>query len=292
MSENQFSPPPPPSPPATTAQPAVKSRKKIWIAVALVAILAVSAVSATVILTHPGILQSGQSVTLSYNYNVGQKMTYNMQLTMNIPGQGTQTQTATVSEEVLDFDGTTYTVRTVASSPGSSEQTNVMSMETSGRITDYGNTPLSIQQSFSNLFSMPGFGSYFPKQQVNVGETWTIPMDTTILGLNTHGTVTNTITEITSVTAAGQTFDAFKNTMSSQMQLTTADPSGSASLSLTYTGSDHMEKSTCTLLDLTMDVSATVTATSHSQTTPLTETMTMTMSMTLTDFYRGSPASS
>jgi hypothetical protein len=292
MSGNQFPPPPPGSPPATTAQPAVKSRKKIWIAAALIAILAVSGVSAIVILTRPGILQSGQSVTLSYNYNVGQKMTYNMQLTMSIPGQGTQTQTATVSEEILDFDGTTYTIQTVASSPGSGEQTNVMRMETSGRITDYGSTPLSIQQTFNSLFSMPGFGAYFPKQQVNVGEAWTVPIDTSILGLNTHGTATNTITEITSVTAAGQTFNAFKNTINSQMQLTTADPSGSASLSLTYTGYDHMEKGTCTLLDFTMDASATVTATSQSQTTPLTETMTMTMSMTLTDFSRGSPASS
>lgn len=285
MSENQF-PPSPPPPPEFSATPPVKSRKKLWMAVALIAVLAVSAVSATVLLTQPGILPSGENIVLSYNYTVGQKMTYNMELTMNVPGQHTQNQVITVSEEILDFDGTTYTVRTVASAQGQADQTNIMRMETSGRIADYGNTASSIQQTFNSLFSMPGFGSYFPKQQVNVGETWTIPLDTNIQGLSAQGTVTNKITEISSMTAAGQTFNAFKNTMSSQVQLTTDAPGGGGTLTISYSGYDHMEKGTCTLLDFHMDVIATITANGQTQ------TMTMTMSMNLTDFTRGSPASS
>jgi hypothetical protein len=286
MSENQFPQPPPSPPPEFVPVQPVKSRKKLWIALALVAVLAVSGVSAIVLLSQPNILQTGQNVTLSYNYNVGQKMTYNMELTMNVPGQGTQTQAIRVSEEILDFDGTTYTIRTVASAQGQSDQTNIMKMETSGRITDYGDVPTSIQQTFNSLFSMPGFGSYFQRQQVKVGETWTLPIDTSILGLSTQGIATHKITEIASVTAAGQTFNAFKDTISSQFELTTQDPSGTGTLTLSYTGYDHMEKGTCTLLDFHMDMTATVIASGQSQ------TMTMTMSMNLTDFTRGSPASS
>jgi hypothetical protein len=288
MSEGQFTPPPPP-PPQESAAPTMKSRKKTWLAIALVVILAVAAVGTGVLLSQPSILQNGQIVTLSCKYNVGQKMTYSMKLTMRIPGQDIQNLTLTVSEEILTFDGTTYTIQTVARSPGQQDQNNVIKMDTTGRIADYGNTPSLVQQTFNSIFGIPGFGAYFPQTQAKVGETWTVPFDTNIIAFNTHGTVTNKITEITSVTTAGQTFAAFKNTMTAQMQLTTDDPSGnggSGTLTMNFNGYDHMEKDTCTLLDFSMDVTATMIANGQTQ------TMNMTLSMNLTNFERGNPASS
>jgi hypothetical protein len=163
-----------------------------------------------------------------------------------------------------------------------SAETNIMEMDKSGRITDYGNMDSTVQQTFNSLFSMPGFGSYFPRQEAKVGETWTIPLDTSVLGLSTQGTVTNKITETKSLSTPAGTFDAFKTEMTSQMQLTTNDPSGTeGSLSLTANGYSYMEKGTCTPLDFQVNLSITITSSGQTQ------TLTASMSMKLMDYNRG-----
>ncbi len=276
--ENQPLPPPPPPP----AAPVAKDRRKTWIAIALVAILAVALVGAVLAFTNPNILANGQTIDLSYNYKVGQKMTYQMDLSTNVPFLGPQTQTITISERVVDFNGSIYTIEMSASIPGSTTQTTTMKMDKSGRITDYGDLDSTVQQTFNSLFSMPGFGSYFPQQSVKVGETWTIPLDSSVLGFNIQGTVTNKIDEIKSISTPAGTFEAFKTEMTTQMQLTTNDPSGQqGAMSLNANGYSYMEKGTCVPLDFTIDLSMGITSLGQTQ------TMTATMSMKLLDFNRG-----
>jgi hypothetical protein len=263
-------------PVATVAK---KSRKMLLVGV-LVAVLIVASVGAVVVMTNPSILASGETVSLSYNYKVGQKMSYDMGLSMNALGES-QTQNMTVSEEILDFNGTIYTVQTIAEAPGVSAQTNVMKMDKSGRITDFGNTPSSVQETFNSLFSMPGFGSYFPVQQAKIGESWTVPINTSILGLSTQGTVSNKITEIKSITTSAGTFNAVKSELTAHMLATTADSNGVGTLTIDVNGYGYMEKGTCTPIDYKVNI--TIDATQGNQTM----TMTASLSMTLTDLIRG-----
>ena len=37
--------------------------------------------------------------------------------------------------------------------------------------------PIDVDESFSSLFGVPGFGSYFISEEVKVGESWETPID-------------------------------------------------------------------------------------------------------------------
>src|SRR3990170_951412 len=102
MQASQIPPPPPeihPIPPGPTQQqPPRRSRKKLWIAVGLVAIIAVALV-AIVFLANPSFFAQGETIPLTFNYNAGEKMTYSMTIWASIMGQ-TSNETGTSTIEI------------------------------------------------------------------------------------------------------------------------------------------------------------------------------------------------
>jgi len=209
MNENLTIPEIPPQ--AQPPPPKKPFGKKLYIIIGLIAVVAVASAFILINFMPKGL---GATVSLGVNYNVGEKMTYQVLITMSMMGQ-TVTKNGTISIEVLSFDGENYTIQEKVR-VDSQDFSFTVKMNKTGHIFDFtgpgdsAGLPQEFQQIYSSLSSLPGFGSYYPRLTARVGEGWQIPIDTQILGLNLSGTINYGISGVTDITVTAGTYKVFR----------------------------------------------------------------------------------
>lgn len=241
-------PPPPPPPPVTKV-----SRRKLYIAIGLVAIV-IAAVAIIIVSISP--LGGGETIPLILSYNEGERMTY--RLTMTVSAMGYQyTQRATIYMEVLDFDGENYTIyyRFVPENDYPTYFTI--------KVNKYGSAveglPPEIQYFSSymaNTPSIPGLGGGFPKSEARVGEQISAPFTLDISGVHMTGTLNIRFSELATRTFAniGQ-LRVFKVDFSiPSFQATSQD----AIITGTVNGYGYYEYGTCLLVEYSIQFSLSV----------------------------------
>jgi len=103
--------PVPPPPPPTSVEPTRKSRKKLY---ALLGIVLIAVLISVVVITFFVPRGLGETIPYGFNYAVGEKMVYDLSMSVNVGGQS-MSETGTISMEVLSFDGDNYTINETAS---------------------------------------------------------------------------------------------------------------------------------------------------------------------------------
>jgi len=201
-------------------------------------------------------------------------MTYEMTMTMNMMGQ-TYTQTGTISMETLSLDGEIYTIRQTMQFQGQ-QFSYTMKMDKTGRLVDYSGLPFQSQQMSYSFIGMPGFGSYFPKAEMKVGESGQIPLSMSSSGYTMTGTVYFRVSETRSVTVPAGTYNAFKMEITApNIQVNYGQPGATVNMVVNLNGYQYLEMGTCRPIEF--NIQETVTGTSMG----LTYSMTMTMQMRL-----------
>jgi len=278
--ETSIPPETPPAPPSEMPPPPPKRfGKKLYLAIGLIAVIAVvSAVTFTFLLPSTGL---GAPVPLGLNYTPGEEMTYSMTITMSSMGY-TQTATGTTTMEILSFDGENYTIRQTVHmlTPVSSEASYNLTIDKMGHIINYTGLPSSTQ-SLTSL-GMPGFGSYFQSNQTKVGENLQTPINMNISGIIIDGTVNYRVSEIKNMTVPGcGIYQVFKMETSANNIHATGQSSGVAvNMNMNMNGYSYMEYGTCRLIEFSIQESMTGTSAGT------TMSMSMTMQMHLTEHIR------
>jgi len=263
--------------PSETLPEAVKPRfgRKLYLVIGLVAI-AIVATASIIVFTQFLPSATGETVPLGLNYSVGEKMTYETNITITMEATGTEvSQEGTLEMEVQSFDGENYTIRQTMTTE-LLEFSVTVKMNKTGYIVEYIDPP-EFEQTYSSFLGAPGFGSYFPEKEVKVGESWEIPFDMGLSGIDFNGTVSYELSEITSVTVPAGTYEALKiNVEGSDLRMEGMD------FNVTYNinGYIYLEKATCRLIELRFDQSTTMTAMGQTQ------SMEMTMQMQLTEHLK------
>jgi len=264
----------PPSPP-----PAKKFRKKLQLVMGLIVVISV-VLAVTFIFLLPKIGE-GATVPLGLNYTPGEKLTYNLTITMSAMGY-TQTATGINTMEILSFDGENYTMKLTIQmlTPISSEMSYNMTMDKTGRIINYTGFP-SEMQSFT-FAGIPGFGSYFQTNQTKVGESFQIPIYMNISGIIIDGTASYKISEIKNMTVSNcGIYQVFKTEINANnIHATGQSSSVTVNMNMNMNGYSYMEYGTCRLIEFNIQESITGTSGGY------TMSMTMTMQMRLTEHTR------
>jgi hypothetical protein len=260
-------PPPPPLP-----VPPAKSRKKQYTVLGLVSIAIVVSVLVLVFFVPRGL---GDTIPYSFNYAVGEKMTYNMSVTASGTGQSFS-ETGTADIDVLSFDGANYTLNETIFMAilGQTQQFSyTVKMDKSGLMVGLSNLPSQMQEMNSMFGTMPGFGFPSDKTEARVGETWQLPLNQSYSGVTLSGTLNLKFGDIQNVTVPAGTYKAFKIEASTE---NVHASSLGVSISMDMNGQMYLEYGTCRLLDMNMQATETIAQGTQ------TITMSMNMQMQLT----------
>jgi hypothetical protein len=174
----------------------------------IIGLIAVVAVASAFVFGY--LLPKGEATTLSVglNYSKGERMTYESKGTVSALGQ-TVPQEGAIDMEVLDFDGENYTISYTVQS-GTQEFSYSTKVNKTGYILEYSGLPPEYQQMYSSMVGMPGFGSYFQKEEVKVGESFQIPIYLHTENFLFIGIANYRISEIKSITVPAGTYDVFR----------------------------------------------------------------------------------
>lgn len=186
--------------------------------------LLVAAAAVIIIILGVALLtpQGAATIPLNINYNVGEKMIYDADISVamrgfNLPNttgiglnQNSISTNATIALEVLSFDGETYTLNntTTMNLLGSTQSISmIQKINKTGFSTFMFNTPnqeLSYNTSMSSILT-----SLLDKPDVKVGETWQVPVP----GL--QGNLTLTFNGLEDLTVPAGTYKVYKVSISS-----------------------------------------------------------------------------
>lgn len=152
----------------------MKLNKKIVIAIVLVAIVAVvGLVAYTLLPPSNGGTPTETGYLLRLNYNVGDKLVYDLGMEAELLGENT-TQELGFEMEIVDFDGENYTIEQtyIEKETGYSLTATVKANQT-GYLVDY----VSIESEAYAVVAfgvsdMAVFGTIFPIEEVKLGESW------------------------------------------------------------------------------------------------------------------------
>lgn len=266
---------PVPPPPPTSVEPIRKSRKRLY---AVLGIVLVAVLISVVVITFFVPRGLGETIPYGFNYAVGEKMVYDLSLSVNAGGQS-MSETGTISMEVLSFDGGNYTINeTVAFTVQGMPQQEVsftVRMNKFGQMTDFSGVPSEMQSIYSMFGGVPGFGSAFNKTEARVGESWQLPLDFGNSTFSMSGTMNYKFGEVQNVTMDAGPFKTFK------IDISTSDVHASmsgVSMNIDMHGWILQEYGTCRLIDMNMEATETVSGQGQSM------TMTMSMQMTLRQY--------
>jgi hypothetical protein len=263
------------------------SRKKLYMLVVAVLIVALSG---SILLYS---FRPVEAIALSVQYRVGEKMTYETDMTMNMMGFEVST-TMVYSMEVLKKEDDIYTIR-MTTGILSQDQTTIsysltMKIDESGRFVELVDAPEEVQealqQSMSYYSFMPGNGFYFPLSEAKVGDSWEVPIGLTTEAFNFTGTLDCAITETRKITVPAGTYDAFKLEVSSsdlsfafspELEMETGQSMG---IQMAINGYEYFERGTC------RTVQAAFNATVNATVMDTTMTFEFSMDMQLTEHIK------
>ena len=157
-----------------------------------------------------------------------------------------QTQTSTISYEVLSFDGKNYTLKQTGKQQLGNKTTTVPLTLSVGKTDYYKNFINGGPDVFANYASNPTIAAYLAKTSVKVGEVWTIPVSTGSSSNGLTGQITLTFHGLEELTTSAGTFKVFKIDISSgnlTMQMSSID-----SGTMQITGTTYLEQGTCRLI--------------------------------------------
>jgi hypothetical protein len=197
---------------------------------------------------------------LRLDYNVGEKMTYEITVGMQM-FDTMVSETVTLEMEVQNFDGENYTVGYTILA-GTDETSFTLKLNETGHIVENSELPDDLDETFSYFLGVPAFGSYFTGEKVSVGESWEIPFDFPEIDLK--GKMIFVITETSKVNVPAGTYDVLKiGTESSGLSMEAED----VQVNLEINGFLSLEKDTCRLVDL--DLNLTLETVLENQTTSI-----------------------
>ncbi|MEM2105848.1 MAG: hypothetical protein QXV21_05215 [Candidatus Bathyarchaeia archaeon] len=235
-------------------------KKTLYLTIGLVAIVLVS------IVAFMYFMPTGEAVAvpLSMNYSVGERITYNVTTLVSIPGV-TNAVITIMRMDVLSFDGSNYTIRYTIEMSGYPSFSFNITMNKSGYILNYTGLPPELQNLYSTLVGLPGYGAYFPKEEAKVGESWSVPIDVNMSGGRIVGTVNYGIGGVENKTFSGiGGRRVFKITVSANnIQGTFTSDGTTNSFTLSLNGYIYMEYGTC--LPIASSIQETVTTSSNDQ---------------------------
>jgi hypothetical protein len=201
------------------------------------------------------------TIPLSYSYNVGDNMTYNITTTViqygqNVSGNpvGTptvQTLTGTINMDVISFDGENYTINETLSTPFLNLNSTFLTfaVNKTGYVT-FTSNPAGMQELSS------WFVWTFQKNETKVGETWEIPLNALTPSNSSfvfNGNVTEMFGDVQNITVPAGTYRVFNVDVSGTNLTVVANYSpplnGSISGSFTINGQVSLEYGTCRLID-------------------------------------------
>ncbi len=269
--------PVPSSPPSTSVEPTRKSRKKLY---ALLGIVLIAVLISVVVITFFVPRGLGETIPYGFNYAVGEKMVYDLSMTINSGGLNIL-ENGTISMEVLSFDGDNYTINetgsfTVQGMP-QQEVSFTTGMNKFGQMTGVSGVPSEMQSIYSMFGGVPGFGSAFNRTEARVGESWQLPLDLGNSTFSMSGMMNYKFGEVQNVTMAAGTFKTFK------IEISTNDVHASisvVSMSLDMHGWILQEYGTCRLIDMNMETTETASGQGQSM------TITISMQMTLRQYIK------
>jgi len=241
-----------------TLPEAVKPRfgRRLYLVIGLVAI-AVVATASIIVFTQFLPSAKGKTVPLGLNYSVGEKMTYEYNMTIEMMDTEVS-QGGTLEMEVQSFDGENYTIRQTMTF-GLQETSLTVKIDKMGNLVDYIGLPPELQETLSSFLGVPGFGSYFPKEEARVGESWEIPMDMELMGMDLEGTISYKLSKITSVTVPAGTYEAlYLEIKPSSLAATYSVEGMSFHMDLNLDGYMYLGNATCHLIEFRINESATI----------------------------------
>ena len=184
---------------------------------------------------------------LRLDYNVGEKMTYEITVGMQM-FDTMVSETVTLEMEVQNFDGENYTVGYTILA-GTDETSFTLKLNETGHIVENSELPDDLDETFSYFLGVPAFGSYFTGEKVSVGESWEIPFD--LPEIDPKGKMIFIITEISKVNVPAGTYDVIKiSADSSDLSIEVED----VQVNLEINGGLSLEKDTCRIVDLDLNL--------------------------------------
>lgn len=254
----------PPTPHPTdepTVQAASKKRfgRKLYITIAAVAAIAVILAAAVLFVPQT----NADVISLGVHYSAGEKLTYDVTSSYSTSTQGGNSSSnisseSTVSVEVVNFDGDTYTLNytVLTSSAGYSFSTShLLEVKSTDMVNLLTLLPIALQQYITNTNdTTPVETAIFNQTQATVGDTWQVPI--------TEGTssapaaeITVTFKAIQELTVPAGTFKVFRIDFSQ----TPAQQSQSSLANLNYnvSGQSYLEYGTCKQIQSSLQLNVT-----------------------------------
>ncbi len=257
---------------------AVKSHKKIYILIVVafaVAIIAVAAFAAPSLQPHqidpPYVIpRSDSSMALALNYTVGDHMVYEItnvasnhmsNASLDLPGTtSTQTYNSTVTTDVIGSNSQNFTIKeTIVPQSELFKGHNFPALTINISKASYYNNFIApgAPLIFYNTTSNPTISAYLAQPRVDVGEVWTIPVNTGNASLGVSGEVTIRFAGIQNITTPAGTYRTMRIESTSNILNIHSDGTGPISLpqgvTLQFNGTAYLEQATCRLIkaDLT-----------------------------------------
>jgi hypothetical protein len=263
------------------------SRRKLYL---FVVIVLIAALSGSVLLYS---FRPVEAIALALQYEVGEKMTYEMDMTVGMMGVEASA-TMSYSIEVLDKEGDIYTVRMTMELLGQGQTgtsySMTMKITESGELVELVDAPeevqQAIQQSMSYFSFMPGNGFYFPLSEARVGDSWPIPINVSTEMFDFTGTMQCAITETRALTVPAGTYDVFKLEITSSDLDFALNPeyeqelNQSMDMQMTMNGYEYIERGTCRMIQANFDTTMSMAIMN------VTATMDLSMNMQLTEHIR------
>ena len=186
MESNPPSASPEAAPTQELPQTVKESRKKLYSVLGVVAAAIVIAVVALALFAPTGL---GQTIPYGFNYQPGERLTYNISISMSSSGQ-TVTEAGTAEIDVLGFDGENYSIsESVGFTLNGIQQNNSFTLVINkhGQLVSSSNVSASVQQSFAMLGNSPGFGMFINRTEVREGENVQMPLNLSSAGVTMTG---------------------------------------------------------------------------------------------------------
>jgi hypothetical protein len=240
--------------PASQPPSSKRFRERIYVFLGIVGVAAVASALLFVLLVSPSL---GSTIPLSYNYEVGEHMTYNVTSTVSEFEQSTlgnsagtpvvKTVIATISMDVISFDGGNYTIDETESTQVGSltvSFTVTEKMNKTGYITILSGPFATLNSALTDLNSL---STFFQKDHAKVGETWQVPIsELGNLSFGLRGNMTFTFGSIQNSTVPAGTYKVFSIDVSCTNLTVSLNATGSSYYaSVSGSGQEYLEYGTC-----------------------------------------------